>query len=349
MTAVLSAPDPDATANQLCDWIELCALFSPTRRARVSEINAAREIGEDFDYEDSADEDVQREDTNEQVFAALGERSSAMAATYPFETDGSSTVRVKDEISPGGYAYLFCLLVSNSSKSGILFKNPPFCLSKSAFRDAYRLFQVCATTCAAGWLDGGMAFSFGFPRPDKSSFHQKILSVYKQIGDGEPHRTLPVYGPIAVKDDSIDVIAYKREIDGRPGGKYILGQSAAGEDWRGKSIKAFIDVFHETWFYQRPAAECMPAIMIPFVLPSAIDATTHVSQAQIEGEFWRHTRTFGMVFYRYRLVLNIDRAIDAHEKGASPIEDIDRLPQIKDFVEKHIAAALRLPSRRNET
>lgn len=330
---MISAPPVDGNANQLCDWLELAVLASTFGRTSVHEVNVELEIaGDDFEAEDIAEEDEVRERRVTQVVNAISERMSAMGASYPFERTGDS-FGLRSPITEGGAVYLFCLIVSNGAKDGHLHDEGPW---KPDLSDARRLFQACATVCASGFV-AGPAYSVGWPRSDASTFMGKLSQVYSHFRDGRPHPSIPSWGPTEVKDDEIDVIAWKHEEDGRPGTMYLLAQAASGANWRDKSLKNAIDTFHATWFFQQPASHPMPGLIMPFFLSSPADASDEDfnSQEKIEGEFWRTVKEMGNLLYRFRVARYVDVGVQLHGRGISPIEEIDRLPDVRVWVDTY--------------
>jgi hypothetical protein len=340
---MISAAPIDGTSNDLCDWIELAVIANPDRRTLLSAVNLGLEMEEDFEADDLSQEGEERERRIQQVLAAMDERKESMPSAYPFALDDTASyVLLKDVVTDGGSAYLFCLVVSNAAKNGLLEGEGPWSPNLEAARD---LFQACATIAAAGWV-GGPAFSVGWPRLDGTSFLQKLSQVYSRFGDGKPHSTAPSWAPRSVKDDEIDVIAFRQEPDRRAGTLYLLGQAASGANWRTKSVKEAIGVYHKTWFIQEPSCEATAAMLMPFFLPSDGDcsADDHQSQEAIAGEFWRTVTKVGKLLYRNRIAHYIDVAVGLASKGITPIERLDALQAIRSYVDdysKQLQAAVK--------
>jgi hypothetical protein len=115
----------------------------------------------------------------------------------------------------------------------------------------------------------GCAVSFGWPRPNKNPpFLKKLREVYAQFGEGKPVSKPRPGAATAVKDEEIDIIAWRPRKDGAAGTTYLLGQVASGHNWQGKSLKGGgIAYFHRTWFDKPPASEATPSIFIPHAVP----------------------------------------------------------------------------------
>jgi hypothetical protein len=177
----------------------------------------------------------------------------------------------------------------------------------------------------------------GWPRPDSSSFVEKLKQVYERFNDGKPHPTVPQWAPTHVKDDEIDVIAFKHEPDGQAATIYLLAQAASGKNWQEKSVKSAVDTYHKTWFHQCPASPPTPAIAMPFCLPSQADnfESDHEVQEQIAGKFWRTATQMGVVLYRNRIAQYVDEAVALAKTGIAPIEQLEALPTVRAYVEKY--------------
>lgn len=328
---MVSAPPLEASSNELADWLELEAFASANGSAPLQAINQALEIGEDEEPEELDDENQLAERRLSQVVAALDERIAQVGASYPFQRDpAGATLSLKDPLNEGGQSYLFCLIVSAAADDGPLSGAGPWAPNLT---EARRLFQICATVATAGYAVGP-AFSVGWPRPDSSTFLQKLAQVYGHLGDGAPHTTIPPGAPAQVKDDEIDVIGWTHSNQAKPPLGYFLGQAASGADWEDKTLKGRADTFHTTWFQRVPASTARVGTLIPFFLSSHADAdpTDHESQAEIEGAWRRLQSIHGEVLHRHRIAWFLQRGVALHGAQVGPIERVGDLPEIAAFV-----------------
>lgn len=327
---MFSVAPVDGTSNELCDWIELSVLSSPHNRTLLSDVNLDLEIEEDFEPEDLGAQGEVQERRVAQVVAAFDERTACMPTAYPFARNGDY-ISLKPEVTEGGAVYMFCLIVSNCAKNGLLSGEKHLHPNLNAARN---LFQACATVSAAGCARGS-AYSVGWPRADSSSFLDKLKEVYAHMGDGTPHPAMLSWHPKSVKDDEIDVIAWRQELDGRPATMYYLVQAASGANWVDKSVKSAIAVFHDTWFTQAPASHPNPVIAIPFCLPSPCDAAAadHEEQSAIAGELWRTSSKMGYLLYRSRVAQYVDDALTL--PAGVRIEQRENLPNVRLYVDEY--------------
>jgi hypothetical protein len=134
------------------------------------------------------------------------------------------------------------------------------------------------------------------------------------------------------KDDEIDVIAWKQPVIPPAGSIYFLGQAASGANWTEKSLKGAVDSFHGTWFSTQPASQVRVGTIIPFVLPTEADAGDHEEQAEVAGRLRRETLKHGDIIFRHLVAKYVARAAQIAGQLAGPIERIDELQLLCDYV-----------------
>ena len=330
---MLSIPDPTEHVTKLADWVELSALLAPDGRIGFSTLVSATDLESEEQDEDIADEDARQESLVNAVQAVLSERRKIVGPDdYPFVVDeeGDGIQRVA-AVTPVGAIYLFCLFLSHAYDRTIIPKEH----APEITHEVRDLFQICATVAAAGYVDG-VAVSFGWPRPESEAFLAALKRIYTMFGDGKPHDVAPPGAPEAVKDDGIDVIAWRPSPDGLPGTHYLLGQVASGNDWQDKTVVAYIDVFHKFWFTTQPAARETPAMFMPFCLEPKISDDPLETQEIAVGNMQRLTNKFGMLFYRYRMPHFAGKGIRANVEQGHLVERIDELPKVANWVRQYL-------------
>jgi hypothetical protein len=328
---VLAIPDATVHKTKLADWLELSALSAADNRVGFSTLVSAFDLSKERQPEDIAEGDTSDEDLMLSVQGEIVSRRKVIGTDYPFriEENGQSMHLVAD-LSETGAAYLLCLFLSHAKDRTVIPKR----LAPKITNSVRDLFQACATVAAGGFVQGP-AISFGWPRPNKTKFLKALHIAYELFGDGTPVKRPRPAASKNVKDDGIDVIAWRPAEDRLPGTPYLLGQAASGEDWVDKSVVADSKHFHDYWFERRPGSPHQDAMFIPFCLEAVgtDPATSYedVLKDHMQGLCYRH----GIVFYRYRIAQFVADGIRLHRAGQHSIERVGDFSKILTWVESY--------------
>lgn len=320
----LSTLPLEAEAQIITDWFEFKILCTQFGSASISELQRTWDVrrnAEDVDFEGA--------DSSEAPFLLgicneIENRINQLGDAYPFVlSDSGESLEITNTMTEGGFIYLFCLFISHLNK-GEVFDGTYLPDVTNTVRD---LFQACATLAAAAQVSGH-AYSFGFPRPDKSGFLTKLQEIYSKFGEGTVVSSIPKGAPRNVKDDQIDIIAWQDRVDKAAGKIYLLGQVASGNNWPNKSIKGgAIDKFHGTWFGNpQISSQALAALFIPFcILPEENDS--------VEERVNVLTFEFGSIIYRHLLPKMAQQgAILARDRVDLVIERLSDIPKIIEWV-----------------
>ena len=118
----------------------------------------------------------------------------------------------------------------------------------------------------------------------------------------------------AVKDEEIDVIAWRPRADRSPGTTYMLAQVASGDNWMSKPIAGMpISNFHRNWFLRTPASTASAAIFIPHAVPPVDVSGTRRERMDAL------TMQYGMIFDRLRIPPLTQAGLDLHSQGRQEI------------------------------
>lgn len=319
MSSVPYLVPPLGAGTKPTDLADLAELTAFTAETGVTHFhNLFRQMEKEAD-EESEDFGVSDQELEEATAIAIDEilrREKALTPAYPFSVsnDGESLALVQDW-TLGQAVYLFCLVASHFSNGSVI----PTDLTplEEKKREARTLFQGCATVSAAG-ISRGPSYWNDFPRPDGSNLVDNLKRVYGIFGDGTPKEAPPA-GLEREKDAGIDVISWTPVPDGRPGTSYFLGQSASGENWKGKSIRTEIDSFHRTWFQPPPVTFSTPLMFIPF----------EVGDIQ---QMLKEIPRLGLLQDRLRLPLHVENAETIVSEGLHEVEGWDKLPRVKEWL-----------------
>jgi hypothetical protein len=310
----VNSPLPTDTRSRLADWLEVLALTTSRGVATRADVLSLHDLLGDETREVENDEstgelleseilDDERSSATDAVFEELARRSEILGLYYPFtlESRGQSwrlahIAQTESDVSTARAFYIFCLLTSAVRDRRIHGAAIPHLETAMPSH-----FQLIATEAAAEVV-GGIAISFGWPRPEGTAFQPALKNVSQRLRLGTPLDTVPLWSTGREKDSGIDVIAWREFTDGRPGKLILLGQVASGNNWTGKSVKSDTPRFL-SWFSQRPTEHYIPAIFIPF--PQHHDCTGRRDadfEAVAREEAWLREQEFGLVIDRLRVV-----------------------------------------------
>ncbi|WP_075995088.1 hypothetical protein [Klebsiella pneumoniae] len=279
------------------DWLELLCLSKPYFVLRISELRNTLENPESFTSTDIGEEDAEVENEIQRLINQYQQRSQILQDSYPFtyEEDSQCLVLKGDnleDLSADKHIYLYCLYFSHMSASRL------FSGLSGPTNQQRDFMQVAATIAFAGYLQGH-SISFGWPRPDSSTFYEALKRAIRLIGEGhlKPFEQVNRYlQTIDHKDAGIDVIAWKNcnPHDNFPGGKIIyFAQVASGNNWRSKAVKEDIARIQNHWLSQR-IYRITDAIVIPFDFESDDESVNHDQISLYADEF-------GAILHRLRI------------------------------------------------
>ncbi len=344
---MIASPDLSVSRSRLADWLELLALFSPhgageANLASVARLNsdehrdretdAAGEIVED-EILDSDIEEAQSRTADE-----IGDRLKNLGDEYPFIVRTSPlhiSLKADADLSVPHWVYLFLLLLSAEHDKAL----PKSAKIDGLIRKGRTLFHICASVGVAGLLRNGKTFWFGFPRPDGTPFLLALAKVCTELGFGKAKEQVPAGYPIQAKDDSIDVIGWRKFRDVRNGGVMVLCQAATGATWDDKSVMNHIQAF-KGWFEVSPYSIATGSIAIPF--PAYHEVQEHVEdgfQVAVHNFLDRQQSRHGVLLDRFRIVesafdLSADAAAEASVGG------FEKLPELQAWVGEALAAIM---------
>jgi len=328
---VLAVPDETVHRTKVADWLELKALSSPDGRVGFGTLVAATALANDEQMEDIGDEDQADEQLVLGVQGEIARRLKNIGDDYPFRIDDKG--RALQHVTPvteAGSVYLFCLYLSHAFDRTIMPKK----LAPKMTNKVRELFQACATVAAGGYV-GGPAMSFGFPRPDGADFLKALHSVYQLFGDGKPRKRPRAAAARNVKDNGIDIIAWRRAINNLPGTLYLVAQVASGADWVDKSVVADRNHFHKYWFEVVPGSQPHDAMFMPFGLepedPQDGTAYEEVLKDYMQSVAYRH----GDLFYRDRVAKHLAYGLGLVAGGEQHIQGVPEISKVITWVDKY--------------
>ncbi len=315
MTRTLSLP-MDSVVGQptdfdlATDFLELSAFFADTDTVPTSGLVNEIELGT---AEDPADVDEEMYTGAEEIQTGtvkrIESRQRILKSAYPYELDSSGDMLTcaLDNPSMGQAAYILSLVLSNLQTISPVLTTSELHPDEADVSKLREYFQYFATAALAAEI-GGVSWSFGFPRPDHSSFLAKLTEIWRVIQDG--HVSSQVGAPAHPKDDQVDVFAARPHPDRLPGFLLAAAQVATGNNWKAKSLRGHLSAFKSRWFGSQPVTDFLTYMIIPFARP--------------DEELIDDVRTMGNVLHRLRVPGKVEEAGKLLEAGVS-IEAYDLL------------------------
>ncbi len=328
---MLSVPDESVHRTKIADWLELKAIASPDSHVGFGTLISATALGENEQETNIGDEDAEEEGLVLCVQTEITRRRDNIGDDYPFRIDDKGrALNFIKPVSEAGSVYLFCLFLSHAYDRTIVGEEfAPVVNNK--VRD---LFQACATIAAGGYIQGP-SMSFGFPRPDGADFLKALHQVYKLFGDGKPCQRPRKAAPSMVKDNGIDIIAWRRSIDNLPNMPYLIGQVASGSNWMHKSVKSDREHFHEYWFVERPSSQPEDAMFMPFGLEPE-NAKLEADYEELLKDYMQNVGyRYGNLFYRDRIAKYLADGLLLIANGETNIQRRDDLKDVRKWVEEY--------------
>ena len=328
MNPVLYFPSDEFAAGKsldmdlAADFLELNALFSKDGQSYSEEIVNALELAAETEYVNVDDEVRTREEVAAGAVNRMASRKRVLATSYPFDIDDSGDVIffTGEQADLGHTAYLVSLILSNLKSVSPLLVGSDVHPTEEEVSRLRKYFQYLATAAIAAEV-GGPAWSFGFPRPDRTGFLPKLCEIWVSLRDG--YVGADSSAPTDPKDDKIDIFAWREQKDGLPGFLLLAAQVATGRDWKEKSLKSHVGgVFQHRWFSRRAPVTAMVAYhVIPFARP--------------DEEFRDDVLMLGNVLHRLRVPFRVSEATDLVSNGVA-VEAFDLLDHASEWVQSYV-------------
>lgn len=304
-----TTPPANWTAERLADWVEYQLMFSSsssisrsTLRDFIEEDPGTQDIqsydAADFSGDDEFDELTSRrsrrvaaaegvslaDELSSDAFVVLEDRAAFVGERYPFAVEPDLiSLRISDWREAIVYAFLLAL-------------NARYVYGLSReFHLAARIFERVVRFAMAAYVDGE-AEHFGWPRdgePGERNFAAALPGVLRKLGESAAIRYEDI--PTKIKDNEVDVFAWRPLGDRRRGQLILMCQCAIGADWNDKGIRM------EKWD---------PFVMFA-VTPVGASAFPFVPKAMEDDPKYDHvylSKSVGLWFDRLRLAKLIDSA-----------------------------------------
>lgn len=258
-------PPLRADATESADQAERAALISDAAPLSAGLIDERLALNDDDYRGDPALKlaDWERDKAYEEAYYAVAtevtRRATLLGDAYPFKVNGSHLeYRPSDS---GLYEYLLCLSLLDTYSAG----------NKAL---ATRVFEAVACAIAESYLgEDAASYRMGWP-PKKGSpvkFKDRVDELRNRSGNypGEW-----VWGPkdlnqqdpshTLIKEQGLDIIAWKKSVDQRAGQLFLLGQCACGKSWASDAKLQDLNLkLLEEWIKEISCVHPLRAIFTP--------------------------------------------------------------------------------------
>lgn len=232
----------------LADWAEASCLFG--KYASISE-HELEGVLDDAGVQDP-DEAVSN------IWQEINLRHYAPDGVHPVRSFPGRLERIQDWNKNLAYAFQLLLACQSHYQSTRV--------TPSYRHDAAKLFERLSTVGLQQYL-GGKAINIGTPRDRgvPAKFGDCLDYLCKNLEEMPGFRRSYTS---RIRDDGVDVVAWRPFGDTRPGQVIILAQCATGANWRGKTREVSLDKWddHIDW-----AAKPFKAFIFPFVCLDRVD------------------------------------------------------------------------------
>lgn len=257
MAVIIDLPKERLNKIKLADWLEINALLDKDNSSSIEDLSSRLKV-------EYADRETTIENLKTDVSSELLSRSRKLNKAYPFRFNGKLVEAKSKKPNRNQWAYLFCLFVSYIGlEKGAKELNV---WEKQKTSD---LFEKLSSLVAENFLSSkkvdAQSLQFGAPRnswvQEKKPFRRALEFLKTKISEGDIKNNS---NASRKKDAGLDIVAWRSFPDGRKSKLFLLGQCAAGNDFKNKKweIKE-LQQYYSFWD--------MPGIIFSFFIPHEID------------------------------------------------------------------------------
>lgn len=275
-------PNKKADAHELADCVEIIAL----KQGQVSKIEIAEllNFGSDGDIQLREIEEDETESFTDDAWKEIERRIGYCGSNrYPFCINTSGNlVEFKNDRSDYEYLYLYLLIATRLNmqehkiNSGI---------------DGTLLLEKISEKVAANYLgERSSSFLFGTSSNEAwaRSFGDRVESLCAALGEGDGFSPKDDYLNNAIKDDGLDVVAWKNFSDNGKAKLIAFGQCKTGTNWKNTLESLNTSGFVKRWFKS-------PTVVDPIKMFFLAEALPRYS-------WYSHTTRAGILFDRCRIM-----------------------------------------------
>ena len=245
-----NVPSPSADSLEHADFLEIECLRQSDNNASAADLAAAFGRLSDDVPEDKADSDFVAENTVQEAFSELADRSTHSGCSkhrYPFKVSGDSPLLKlrKDAARDSLYLFLLAATRMNMQSDRV----------QEGINGAELFEDICCEVAKNYWGTNSEGIVFGTARRTKDDevgrFHDAVNHLCSAIGEGEKFHNHSKVRPTA-QDANLDVVVWKKFSDFRKGKLIGFGQCKTGTHWAKGLFELQPEGFCQKWILTQP-------------------------------------------------------------------------------------------------
>ena len=276
MLKEIKAPSISDSLNELSDYEELNCLEDGI--ASMQSLSKRLGISSERDYvlEDGVSGEEEEDDIAAGIYREIERRSSSCRGGYPFTINSQGNSIYSERIDNYRFViYKYLLLATR--------------LDMNTYRmqssiDGTKLFEKLSAEVAKNYL-GSRANSLVFG--DSGNFEMKINNLCQEIGEGGGFVSRNLTKP-KVKDDKLDIVAWKSFSDNYPSKLLAFGQCKTGTSYQDYLTELQPPSFCQTWMRDQPIVEPVRMFFLADSIP--------------KDDWYRIASKAGILFDRCRII-----------------------------------------------
>ncbi len=281
MFKIPETPNVNSKSNEIADFIEIEALINKTSVSRQDLLSSLGLLGDDFIDEREDDEDKSNLLLDE-AFNELLLRKKYCGDAYPFELKYNQNVLELDirkgNIKHETYKFLLFATRLNMKKD-----------KTQKGIDGTLLFEEISSVSLKSYFGkDASTYIFGTSNKNSGRFKEKIDHLTKSLNEGFGCQQSTYSNFNQLKDDKLDVVAWKPFKDERGGQIIGFAQCKTGTNWESSITQLQPVSFCNRWFNKSPIHKPIKF----FFLADTI----------LKSNWIHHSSDAGIIFDRIRVV-----------------------------------------------
>ena len=243
MLKEIKPPSISDSLNELSDYEELNCLEEGIASMQSLSKRLGISSERDYELEEGVSGEEEEDDMAADIYREIDRRRFSCRGGYPFTINSQgNTINNEKGDDCRFIIYKYLLLTTRLDMNKYRMQNSI---------DGTKLFEKLSAEIAKNYL-GSRANSLVFG--DSGNFEKKINNLCQEIGEGGGFFNRNLTEP-KVKDDKLDIVAWKSFSDGYPSKLLAFGQCKTGTNYQDYLTELQPSAFCQTWMRDQPVVE----------------------------------------------------------------------------------------------